>query len=306
MNRKYLLTLVLFLVCTISYAQKERLIVHEFKKTPQVAYSDLSTVKNLIIGAFDATNRFEILDADQQKLVEKETTIREDKNSIYDINPNTGEIKTKANRYALEGEVTVCEVTKRRYEGGTTYSCVLVYTVSIIDLEENTTVVTETFKHTPPSAVGGVIGAVIPELGKAAGKISGEAETPEIAKNKVFKHIEKDIIKMVDKEFPITGTIFAEDFSVEKGKITRCYINIGEAHGVREGDKFTIMESMTKVGMVIVEEIGALKVEKIHKDITECKVTKGGKELMQAMERYMEYLDTDPEHAYPLKVVIKK
>ena len=306
MNRKILSTFILLLMCTASYAQRERLIVHDFKKAPQVAHSDLSTVKNMIVGAFDATNRFEILDADQQTLVKKETTIREDKNSIYDINPNAGEIKTKANRYALEGEVTVCEVTKRRYEGGTTFSCVLVYTVSIIDLEENTTVVTETFKHTPPSAVGGVVGAFIPELGKAAGKISGEAETPEVAKNKVFKHIEKDIIKMVDNKFPLAGAIFAEDFSVEKGKITRCYINIGEAHGVREGDKFTVLESMIKVGSVIVEEIGALKVEKIHNEITECKVTKGGKEIMQAMERHMEYLDSDPEHAYPLKVIIKK
>ena len=88
--------------------------------------------------------------------------------------------------------------------------------------------------------------------------------------------------------------------------MTACFINIGEAHGVKEGNKFIIFESVTRVGTEIVQEIGELSVVNVHKDVAECKVTKGGKEVMLAMERYIENVDAGDDSARPLKVVIKK
>ena len=67
-----------------------------------------------------------------------------------------------------------------------------------------------------------------------------------------------------------------------------------------------IFESVTRVGTEIVQEIGELSVVNVHKDVAECKVTKGGKEVMLAMERYIENVDTGDANAKPLKVVIKK
>ncbi|MBO7301662.1 MAG: hypothetical protein J6U58_03030 [Bacteroidaceae bacterium] len=305
MNKRFFFTFVILLMCTALHAQKERLIIHRFTKTPQVKESDYITVRNMVISAFDETGRFDIFDAKQQRLVNIEEQLRESSNAIYDINPNIGDIKTKANKFALEGTVSICEVTKQNYEQGTSYACILVYTISIIDLEENTTVVTETFKHTPP-AIGKPLEGLSSTLGLLAGRASGEANTPEKAKNNVFKHIEKDIKRLVKERFPLHGKIFAEDFTVNKDKITDCFINLGGVHGVNVGDKFVIVESITKVGVVVVEEIGELKVETVHKEIAECKVTKGGKEVMKAMERYMEYLDSDAENAYPLRIIIKK
>ena len=266
MNRKFLFAVVVFLTCTSLYAQKERLIVHQFTKSPQVEEGDFITVKNMVISAFDETGRFEMLDASQQKIIDKESVSRVSSNAIYDV----------------------------------------VYSVSLIDLEENTTVVTETFKHTPP-AVGKIAeGLASSTLGLLAGRASGEANTPDKAKQKVFKYIYKDIKELVNEEFPLQGNIFAEDYTVNKDKLTACFINIGEAHGVSDGDKFTIFESITRVGTEIVQEIGELTVVTVHNAVSGCKVTKGSKEVMKAMERYVENVDAGDTNAKPLKVVIKK
>ena len=306
MGRKILFTILVFLTCTATYAQKERLIVHKFTKSSDVNEGDFITVKNMVISAFDESERFEMLNADQQDLIDKESVSRSSSNAIYDMGSNAGDIKTKANRYALEGEVSVCKVTKEVYEGTASYACMLVYTVSIIDLEENTTVVTETYKHTPP-AIGKVAeGLGSSALGLLAGRASGEANTPDKAKQKVFKHINHDIKKLVNEAFPLQGNIFAEDITVNKDKLTACFINIGEAHGVSDGDKFTIFESITRVGTEIVQEIGELTVVTVHNAVSECKVTKGSKEVMKAMERYVENVDAGDTNAKPLKVVIKK
>ena len=88
--------------------------------------------------------------------------------------------------------------------------------------------------------------------------------------------------------------------------LTACFINIGEAHGVKKGNKFTIFETVTRVGTEIVEEVGELSVVNVHNEVAECKVTKGGKEVMKALERYIENVDAGDEKAKPLKVVIKK
>ena len=306
MGRKFLFTVVAFLTCATIYAQKERLIVHQFTRSSAVSEGDFITVKNMVISAFDETERFEMLDASQQKMIDKESVSRVSSNAIYDVGSNAGNIKTKANRYALEGAVSVCDVTKQEYEGTVSYACILVYTVSIIDLEENTTVVTETFKHTPPPVGKITEGLGSSTLGLLAGRASGEANTPDKAKQKVFKHINNDIKKLVNDEFPLKGNVFAEDYIVNKDKMTACFINIGEAHGVGDGDKFTIFETIIRVGTEIVQEIGELTVVTVHKDVAECKINKGGKEVMKAMERYIENVDAGDANARPLKVVIKK
>lgn len=306
MGRKFLFIVVAFLTCTTIYAQKERLVVHQFTKSSEVSNGDLITVKNMVVSAFDETERFEMLDASQQKMIDKESVSRVSSNAIYDVGSNAGNIKTKANRYALEGAVSVCDVTKQEYEGNVSYACILVYTVSIIDLEENTTVVTETFKHTPPPVGKITEGLASSTLGLLAGRASGEANTPDKAKQKVFRHINNDIKKLVNDEFPLKGNVFAEDYTVNKEKMTACFINIGEAHGVGDGDKFTIFETIIRVGTEIVQEIGELTVVAVHKDVAECKINKGGKEVMKAMERYIENVDAGDDSARPLKVVIKK
>lgn len=306
MGRKFLFTVVAFLTCATIYAQKERLIVHQFTRSSEVSEGDFITIKNMVISAFNETERFEMLDASQQKMIDKESVSRVSSNAIYDVGSNAGNIKTKANRYALEGAVSVCDVTKQEYEGTVSYACILVYTVSIIDLEENTTVVTETFKHTPPPVGKITEGLGSSTLGLLAGRASGEANTPDKAKQKVFKHINNDIKKLVNDEFPLKGNVFAEDYTVNKDKMTACFINIGEAHGVGDGDKFTIFETIIRVGTEIVQEIGELTVVTVHKDVAECKINKGGKEVMKAMERYIENVDAGDANARPLKVIIKK
>ena len=90
------------------------------------------------------------------------------------------------------------------------------------------------------------------------------------------------------------GEVYAEDLVIKKDKLVNCYINLGSNAGVKVGDWFAILEVQTKVGKTIEKEIGRLKIIEVDEDIANCKVTKGEKEVKNAMDRYLNNCDSDP------------
>ena len=131
-----------------------------------------------------------------------------------------------------------------------------------------------------------------------------ESTSAEGAKTSAINLVSSDIESFLIEEFPLVGSIYGEDFATnkKKDKLTHCYIDLGSDVGVKIGDYFLIYEEVTKVGRTIKNEIGRLKVIEVEADIANCKVTKGEKEVMKAMGRYLENKVADEANAKPLKV----
>ena len=127
--------------------------------------------------------------------------------------------------------------------------------------------------------------------------------TPQDATLTSIKKVDGDIAKFINNAFPVSGTIFGEDFEVKGDKLKSCWIDLGTMHGIKKGDRFKIYEVVTRVGRKVENEIGTLKVEEASEDVSKCKITKGDKEVKEAMDRYIENASKD-SNAAKLRVKI--
>lgn len=265
------------------FAQKSRMYVKEFTKVEGVSDDDQSKVRAAVISALNQTQRFELLDATTLSSIAEEEERRQSEAAMNDETARTEQTVVKANNYILDGTVTACTVKSNSKDGKSAYTCVLTYSLTITDYANNTTIATKKFDHSPTG------------LGGAFGKWLDESSSAEGAKTSAINSIKFDIEDFLIEEFPLRGEIYAGDFVTKKNKITHCYINIGNNVGVKEGDWFAILEEQTKVGKTIEKEIGRLKVVEVDEEIANCKVAKGGKEVKEALDRYMENMDSDPD-----------
>ena len=272
-------------------AQKSRMYVKEFTKVEGVSDDDFQKVRAAVISALNESQRFELLDATTLSSIAEEEARRQSESAIHDETARTEMLQTKANNYILDGVVTACTVKSNAKDGKTAFTCVLTYSVTVTDVANNATVATKKFDHSPTG------------LGGTLGKILDESTSEEGAKTSAVNSIKSDIVNFLIEEFPLVGSIYGEDFATnkKKDKLTHCYIDLGSDVGVKIGDYFLIYEEVTKVGRTIKNEIGRLKVIEVEDDIANCKVTKGEKEVMKAMGRYLENKVADEANAKPLK-----
>ena len=277
-------------------SKKDRLFIDWFTETENVSEDDSDKVRAAVISALNASERFELLDVASMSSIEREAYRRGSAEAMNDETARTEAIAVKANKYILDGEVTACSVKSNAKDGKSSFTCVLTYSITITDVANNTTVATKKFDHQPTG------------LGGFAGKLLDESTSAEGAKTSAINMVSSDIESFLIEEFPLTGTIFGEDFVVKKEKLTQCYIDLGSAIGVKIGDYFSIYEVQTKVGKTIDKEIGKIKVIEVDEEIANCKVTKGEKEVKKAMDRYLQNLQAEqdiPEEerkTKPLKV----
>lgn len=285
----FVATMLLTLTMNSAIAQKSRMYVKEFTKVDGVSSDDLEKVRAGVISALNQSQRFELLDATTLSSIAEEEERRQSESAMHDKTARTEIIVTKANNYILDGNVTACSVKSKAKDGKSAYTCVLTYSITVTDVANNTTVATKKFDHSPTG------------LGGTLGKIFDESTSAEGAKTSAVNSIKYDITNFLIEEFPLKGEVYAEDYVIKKDKLTHCYINIGSNSGVKEGDWFVIMEVQRKVGKDIEKEIGRLKVIEVDEDIANCKVTKGEKEVKNAMERYLFNLESEPD-TKPIRV----
>lgn len=287
MSKRFLFTaLVLFAIIAninSTYAQKPRMYVKEFTKANAVSGDDYNKVRAAVISALNLTERFELLDAATISSIAEEEERRQSESAMHDETARNEQKVTKANNYILDGTVTACTVKSNSKDGKTAFTCVLTYSLTVTDYASNTTVASKKFDHSPTG------------LGGALGKFLDESTSAEGAKTSAINSIKTDIENFLIEEFPLRGEIYAEDFVTKKDKVTHCYINLGSNVGVKNGDWFAIYEVQTKVGKTIEKEIGRLKVTEADEDISNCKVTKGEKEVKKALDRYFENIENDPD-----------
>lgn len=163
--------------------------------------------------------------------------------------------------YVINGQMTSGESTSEynQKEGKTKYGATITLTLTI----------------TTPD--GAIVGSKNYKL--SASNIyntKGEAVTAAVDQLNNTK-----LKKFVDTFFVSEGKIVELDQA--KGKeVKTLYINLGSALGMQKGQKFEVFLAKTVAGRTILDKIGELKAENIAaEDLTLCKVTKGGKEILQ-------------------------
>ena len=296
MFKKILMFTVLFAVCAMAQAQKQRINVKAFTGSESVSAENVEKVRAAVISAVNASQRFDLLDDAAWASIEEELVRRSSEEAVNDAEARKALIAIKANNFLMTGNVASLEIKKEEKEGKIFYAAALNYSVSVTDVAGNKTVATKSFsRETTNVSVGG---------GSIAGLTDAvlNNDTPEKAVNEVLTTIDGDIKKFFEEEFPLLATIYGEDFEIKKDKLVQCYISIGTNSGVFNGQMFDIFEVKIKVGKETKSKIGSLKIVQADEDIALGKVTKGDKEVKLAMDRYLENKAVD-ENATPLIVI---
>lgn len=268
MIKKTLLAMVSCIICMNVFAQKEMITVKAFTKNGEVSDADLNSVRAAVIASLAKSTRFKIIDEASASTVKDEAI---------------------AANFIIEGNVSQCAISREKTDdGGFLYTCALQYSVTAIDAQSSEVLLTESYTH--PKNIGESV-------------LMAES-TPQDATLTSIKKVSGDIAKFINNAFPVSGTIFGEDFEVSGDKLKSCWIDLGTMHGIRKGDRFKIYEVVTRVGRKVENEIGTLTVEEPSEDVSKCKVKNSDqKDVKAAMDRYIENTSKD-SNAAKLRVKI--
>ena len=271
--------------------KKPRLLIENFGCASGLSTAVRDQVRMNVISAINETERFEVMDANTQAVLDEEAARRASESAMYDELARTGNIVLKANNYILRGSLLACSTSSSVVEGKTRYSYGLSYSITLVDASKSMDVASKTFSHGSmgaQSVIGGTGGMILNHLATY-----GSADD---AIKAGMGQIEKDIEKFLLEYLPLEGEVIAEDYEVKKDKLLAFYINIGTDLGVRVGDHFAVMIAQVRAGRTVYQEIGRMKVKEVlDGTLSYCSVTKGEKAIYEAMEEYQTMAADDPK-----------
>ena len=281
--------------------KKPRLLIENFGCADGLSNDLRDMLRMNVISAINLTERFEVMDANTQAILDQESTRRASESAMADRTARTGIITTKANNYILRGSLLTLTTQSSIVDGKTRYTYSLGYSITLIDVDNSKDIASETFSH----GTGGVQNIIGGTGGKILNQLSTYASEAD-AINGGLSCIKNDIVNFLIKYLPLEGEVIAEDYEVKKDKIEACYINIGSGLGVKVGDYFAILVAQVRAGRTIYQEIGRLKIKEVlDETLSYCDVTKGNKVVYEMMEEYKTMLADDP-NTLPIIVRLTK
>lgn len=300
---KRLITIVLasFICVATIYAQeqevkKPRLLIETFSCAEGLSNDLRDLLRMNIISAITATERFDIMDANTQVLLDEEAVRRTSTSAMADETARTEDIVTKANNYILRGSLLSFSTQSTVIDGKTRYTYELGYSITLIDAAQSTDIVSKTFSHgtSTQSLIGGTGGQILNQLSSYA--------TAEDALKGGMSQIESDMKNLLIEHLPLEGELLTEDYEERRGKMETCYISIGSGLGVKVGDYFSILKAEVRAGRIIYQEIGRLKVKEVcDATLSHCSITKNNRLVLEKMNEYKDLAADDPD-ALPIIV----
>ena len=265
--RKALLTLlVLFTITLVVQSQKDVVYVEYFSFTNSIGESQARGIRDKIIAGLIATDRIVVKDVDSESSLRREGQRQtEDASSVDEERLVT--LKRLNAQYLIQGHITAFHANREvDKQGDVSYKGVLNFSLKVIDIATGTLKGTEVFSH-----------------GNEFLSFNTTGTSEDDAKASIQKFIPGDMVKFVNKNFPMEGTIL-EINAEKKGEATEVYISLGELDGVQKGQDFKVFVVREIAGRKSNKEIGELKATAVEgEDLTLCKVTKGGKEIKEAV-----------------------
>lgn len=272
---KKLLLLVAFvaIVCTAGAQEgKKRMLVDYFTKSSSVRANLADPVRNQVISGILKTNRLIVIDVDGEASLKIEESRRTSEEAMGDSAARLGETKKLGANYLLSGSVDLLSTEKKIHENKdsgkktTYYVAALTFTLKVISVADGSVYASETYKV---SGGGYLLGAGSTEQKAVDGAVSLVGDKMET---------------FIDIYFPLIGEI-AELKDAKKGKLNTCYITIGSVHGVAKGQYVEVSKITQIAGRTSTVVLGRMKIDSVvAEDLSECNVTKGGKEIYEAFQ----------------------
>lgn len=264
--KKALLTLFLSSVCSIAFAQKSVVIIDYFTNTVSVDKSDASMLRSKVIDGINAINRVNLIDVESEATLALEASRRNSEMALEDKTARAGVMKTLGANYAIYGSVSKMDADYKTSDSGSYYVGNIAYSLTVINLENGTVLGTKSFTYT------GLTGNT--------GSSRNEAVVSTL------NRVKQSMDNFVNEYFKLSGTIVEMKEANKKGDQAKSvYISLGSDSGMAKGQLLEVFEVKMIAGKEAEINVGNLKVDEVVAgDLSDCSVTKGGKEIMTAFK----------------------
>lgn len=264
-----MLTLSWLLGFFTMYGQvKEKPVVFvDYFDTPSNANKALiETLRGKVIEGIQETQRLQVIDVASHAELKDEAERRKSESAMGDITARTSEMRTLGADYIITGTIATMTATEQRdSDNKLYYKGSIHWTIKVIDAATGTLKTTQTFDH--------------------SGFTGSRGDTRDEAIAKTCDYAKNSMDNFVNETFPIEGLILKVE-TVKKDKAQTVYIDLGNAQGVTDGQRFNVFLETDIAGEIGRTEIGALSAkEVVSAQRTLCKVTKGGKEIQEAFQK---------------------
>lgn len=261
------LMLITLCLCWVMYGftqKKEVLLVDYFSYTSKIGSSYPEQLRNAIIGGIAETGRLSVVDVDAEADLKIEAERRSSEGAMADETARTAQMKTMGANYLLTAHVANMDAVRKTLDNGSIYYDGLIsFTVKVTNITDGSIKVSKQFDYSGLNAKTG--------------------DSREAAITATLAYVKTSMQKFVNDYFKLESTIVAIEQSDKKKGAVTVYINCGSTVGIQKGQLFDVKVEKDIAGKKILTNIGALKAEEVQgEDMTLCKVTKGGKEILEA------------------------
>lgn len=276
-------------LCSIGvFAKKQVVYVEYFTWSTEVGEARTEQVRNAVISAIASYQHVQVVDVASQRSLAMEKSRRSSEDALDDETARIGKMKQLGANFLVQGYISTLDITEitkynKKGEAKVTYKAVMSYSIKVVDCENGTLLSTDMFTYNCKNA-----------------------KNSEECVQKMLKKVPKSVKEIVTKNFKLNSIILDADYEANKGKLVKCYINLGEDDGVVPQTIFSVKKATINVGRVSWVEVGEIIVEKIVAgDLALCKVRKGGAEIYAALEEVISIKESDPNNAHDLIVESK-
>ena len=253
-----------------AFAQKPVVLIDYFEAPKSVTAAGVTAVRSAVIAGINQMNRVQLIDVETESSLNMEGIRRSKESAIADETARLGAIRTLGANYIIRGTVSNVSGEYHKTDNGSCYNGNIVFSLSVVNVENGVTVGTKNITY--------------------AGLTGNVGSTADEAIVSTLGRVKQSMDNFVNEYFKIKGTVVEMKETNKKGdKATSLYISLGSDSGISKGQKFNVYQVKMIAGVESQEEIGSLTVEEVvAPTLSQCKVTKGGKEIMTAFRNGVE------------------
>lgn len=268
--KRFILSVAMMVAGLAAFAQKPVVLIDYFEAPKSVTAAGVTAVRSAVIAGINQMNRVQLIDVETESSLNMEGIRRSKESAIADETARLGAIRTLGANYIIRGTVSNVSGEYHKTDNGSYYNGNIVFSLSVVNVENGVTVGTKNITY--------------------AGLTGNVGSTADEAVVSTLGRVKQSMDNFVNEYFKIKGTVVEMKETNKKGdKATSLYISLGSDSGISKGQKFNVYQVKMIAGVESQEEIGSLTVEEVvAPTLSQCKVTKGGKEIMTAFRNGVE------------------
>lgn len=266
--KKLTLVIILILSSAALFAQKQVVVIDYFRYANGVSSADATALRSSVIAGINAINRVHLIDVETESSLQMEVSRRNSELAMEDKTARAGVMKTLGANYLITGTVSKMDATyKSNDDGSSYYSGNIIYSLSVISVENGTIMGTENYTY--------------------SGLTGNTGSTASDAVISTMNRVKQSMDNFVNEYFKLKGKVVEMNEANKKGDQAKSlYISLGSTEGISKDQILEVFEVKMIAGKEAESNIGEVKVDEVvASDLSMCKVTKGGKEIMTAFQK---------------------